>query len=96
MQQSIPKKSFISGRKGKASVADYLIHSLTPDENSNDEPPSKSIGDLTSCCAVGLGFEVASSTIRSTLYRHPEIFERDEDKCGAHYKLSTGFVKENL
>lgn len=87
------RQSFISGRKGKVSIADLLIYALWP-VNQFDTLIARSIEDLRSNCSSGLGFKVESSTVRSTLYRHPEIFQL-RNKCGkiAYYGLADDFLK---
>ena len=87
-------RSFVPGRKGKKSVADCLIHALMPAHEIDNHVLSKSIGDLRTICSLVLSFEVESSTIRSTLYRHPEIFQRDDRQNAAvQYRLSSEFLK---
>lgn len=86
--------SVVRGRKGQASIADLVVRSLWPLDGDDNELPCKSLAKITEDCRAALGFAVSSSTIRSTIYNHPEIFERAE-KVGveAYYRLCKKFVK---
>lgn len=85
----------IPGRKGKSSIANTLIQALWPAIPSNARP-SRCLRELQSICAVSLSFDVSASSIRSILYRHPEIFEKaGRDAQGTHYRLSEEFVEKN-
>lgn len=86
--------SVILGRKGQASIADLLIRSLWPVDACEAELPYKSLAEITEECRGALGFPVSSSTVRSTIYKHPEIFEK-ATKVGVnvYYRLCEQFVK---
>lgn len=85
----------IPGRKGQTSVANIVIHVLWPACISEDLP-SKSLGDLQAICRAALAFDLSGSTLRSTLYRHPEIFEKACETQGkAFYRLTRKFIESN-
>ena len=86
--------SVIPGRKGQASIVDLVIRSLWPVNGSDSKLPCKSLAEITEECRSALGFLVGSSTVRSTIYKHPEIFEKSA-KVGveAYYRLCEKFVK---
>lgn len=64
---------YIAGRRGQQSIADVMIEILSP---RNGEVVAMSIDDLTKGCCDKLKQDISASTIRSTLYRHKELFER--------------------
>lgn len=73
MRQNPP--SIIPGRKGRPSVADALVAALWPSQRER-EAPLLSIKILVEECNQRIGCVVQAATVRSTLYRHNEIFER--------------------
>lgn len=84
----------VKGRKGQRSIADVIIETLWPIEEFACVP-SKSLEELRVRCSEVLKFEVASSTLRSTLYRHPEFFQKAEKSTGpVQYLLCHKFVNQ--
>ena len=75
----------VQGRRGGLSVVDALISRLWQSDNVW---PSKSLSVLTRECVDVLGYAVSNSTVRATVYRYPEFFERD-DQDGVKYHLSS-------
>lgn len=69
--------SFISGRRGGLSVVDAMVEALW--RSSNDAQwPCLTIPVLLDKISGRLGYEVPSSTVRSSLYTHTDIFEREQ------------------
>ena len=69
--------SVIAGRqrRGGQSVADVLVEILWGP--SRAQRPAHRIQDLQAQASKRLGYLVPASTIRSTIYNHPEAFERE-------------------
>jgi len=84
---------YISGRRGQRSIADVLIEILSPQNGVETE---MSIKDLTKGCCDMLSQTISSSTVRSTLYRHKELFERVSKKASKPclYRLTKKYCKE--
>lgn len=60
-----------SGRKSEISVADAIVKYL-----GQSGTGGSSLADITKSISECVGYEVPSATVRSTIYRHTEVFER--------------------
>jgi hypothetical protein len=70
--------TFVKGRKGGVSVVDVMVRALwaRPSGDGRSEWPSLSLIELQEQVSAALGYDVPSSTIRSSVYSHLEIFEK--------------------
>ena len=77
-ETSIP--SFVKGRKGHVSVVDCIVRSLW---RANDGSwPERTFVELRAAVSTMQGYQVTPSTIRSSVYQYPKLFERVEAKNG--------------
>lgn len=84
------------GRKGRISVADALIRLLERSARTGKKRALEglSLADLRDGCASILEFDIASSTVRSVIYKKPTVFEKSGGVGRTvYYKLSDTFVK---
>ena len=71
--------SFVPGRKGGLSVVDALARALW---HESGVWPSRTIRELKDLISIMLRYDVPSSTVRSELYRHKDVFERKKSDGG--------------
>jgi hypothetical protein len=82
--------SCVKGRKGKISVADCLIQVLWSEKKNHDKWPAKSLEQLQTEASLIAGYLISSSTIRSTIYGHSELFVRAGKEKRVLWKLAEG------
>ena len=84
-ETSIP--SFVKGRKGQVSVVDCMVRALW---RTNDGVwPERTFEQLRATVSTMQGYQVTASTIRSSVYQYPTLFERVEPKNGSlRWKLT--------
>lgn len=82
----------VKGRKGGISVADCLVRALWSTDRDYDEWPSKSFDQLQAEVSRSAGYPVSPSTIRSTIYGHPELFIRARKEQRVLWKLTEGMM----
>jgi hypothetical protein len=81
--------SVVKGRKGRVSVLDCMVKSLWATESAKAAVwPAKTFRQLTEDVAALRGYPVPSSTVRSIIYRHSDLFERTEKNEAILYSLS--------
>lgn len=86
-KQSPP--SFVNGRKGQTSLVDSLVSELWKTGSGSNAWPVLSFAELREQVSAKQGYSVANSTIRSTIYKYPQFFERVRGDDGSlHWKLS--------
>jgi len=78
----------IRGRKGQRSIADSLAKALTAPRGSANDWPALTFAELARLASEDQGYAVQGSTIRSTVYSHPEIFESDHVKGKVVWRLT--------
>jgi len=67
--------SFVKGRKGNTSVVDCLVRILW--RQSDDDPwPERTFEELRAAVSKMQDYHVTPSTVRSSVYQYPGIFER--------------------
>lgn len=82
------KSPSIPGRRGGTSVADAIVHAVQNDGHG------LRINELALRCSEELGYEVKTSTIRSVLYRHAEMFEKSSGVGKkAVYRLTSNYIR---
>jgi len=64
-----------------------MVRSLWANEGA--EWPARTLEQLRDAVASALDYDVPSSTIRSTVYTHPNVFERCRVKGKIAYKLTS-------
>lgn len=67
--------SFVKGRKGGISVADCIVRVLWS-QPTGGHRSGKSLAELQAGATRIAGYAISASTIRATLYGHPELFIR--------------------
>jgi len=87
MQPRRKAPSFVQGRRGGASLVDVLVAALWPKR-------AMTLAQLQASASEALGYDVPSSSIRSSVYSKETIFERvdgDEKRPGepVRYRLTT-------
>jgi hypothetical protein len=82
--------SRVKGRKGRISVADCIVQTLWGNGKPYKEWPSKTLGQLQEEVSRLANYNVGSSTVRATLYSHPELFVRAEKITRVQWKLAKG------
>ena len=65
---------FVKGRKGHLSVVDSIVRVLW--RTMDGKWPEKTFEELRAATATMQGYHIASSTIRSSVYQYPNLFER--------------------
>ena len=82
---SIP--SFVKGRKGRVSVVDCVVRALW---RANDGGwPERTFEELRAIVSTMQGYQVTPSTIRSSVYQYPTLFQRVEPMNGSlRWKLT--------
>lgn len=73
---------FIKGRKGHTSVVDCMARALWRDQ-TDAEWPERTFEELRAAVSKMQGYHVTPSTIRSSAYQYPNIFERGTKVDGA-------------
>jgi len=69
--------ALVKGRKGRVSVVDCMVAALWRTEPKEGiEWPAKTFETLREEVSSRLAYPVGSSTIRSTVYGHSELFQR--------------------
>ena len=82
-----PIPSFVRGRKGYASVVDCMVRALW--RTADDVWPECSFEELRAFVSSMQGYQVTASTIRSSVYHYPTLFQRVEPKNGSlRWKLT--------
>lgn len=69
--------SFVRGRRGLKSIADTMIYVLS---STMPNKQAMTISEIAKECVKELEQDISVSTIRSTLYRHKELFRRTSSK----------------
>lgn len=88
--------SIATGRRGGMSVADAIVISLWVDSSNNLDWPELSISMIVEKCQEELGYAVKDCTVRSILYRHEEVFEKERvANKGLVYRLSKEFIERH-
>jgi hypothetical protein len=85
----------VAGRRGGISIVDALVEALwlrraeRNQSGSGEEWPSLGLEELHKYVLDCLKYNVASASVRSAIYNHPEIFERASTSAGrVAYRLS--------
>jgi hypothetical protein len=65
---------FVKGRKGQTSVVDCIVRALWRDVDGHW--PERTFEQLREAVSKMQGYTVVPSTIRSSIYQYPTIFER--------------------
>ena len=83
MPSKLPSEppSLVKGRRDGMSIADALVRSLWGKKVKQGrktviEWPCLDFASLAERASEQVGYEVSGSTIRSTIYGHPKLFER--------------------
>src|SRR5690242_4929846 len=85
---------FVPGRRGGLSVVDAMVRALWEKPGSERQWPSMSIRELREQASLTLGYSVPPSSVRSSLYAHPDVFERCSVPPGrVAYRLTGGARK---
>jgi hypothetical protein len=79
--------SLVRGRKGQLSVADCIVRVLWGNGRPYSEWPSKTLQQLQAEVSGLAKYSVGASTLRATLYNHPELFIRAEKVLRVRWKL---------
>jgi hypothetical protein len=81
---------FVPGRRGGTSVVDAVVRALwnAKRPKDGDEWPAKTFNALVVEASSIVGYQVTSSTVRSAIYGHMELFEKDEEGGGLKWRLS--------
>jgi len=79
--------SYIRGRKGAVSVVDAVVAALWRAHDGKDWP-TRSLAELRAAVSATLGYAVAASTVRASVYDHPELFEKDPRGDAPRYRLT--------
>jgi len=74
-------------RRGAMSVADAIVRLLWRD--GKNKWRERALGEMGVEVSALLGYEVPSSSIRSTVYKRTDLFERAPGESGALYRLTT-------
>ena len=83
-----PIPSFVKGRKGHVSVVDCMVRTLWCAKDG--DWPERTFEELRAAVSEMQGYPVAPSTIRSSVYQYPELFERVQAKNGSlRWRLTT-------
>ena len=82
-----PIPQFVKGRKGHISVVDCLVRSLW--RVNTGRWPARTFAELRIAVSNLQGYDVASSTIRSSIYQYPQIFERVRNNGSLRWRLTT-------
>lgn len=77
---------FVKGRKGNISLVDCLVRSLW--QTDNGCWPARTFAQLRADVSELQGYNVALSTIRSSIYQYPQIFERVRDNKSLRWRLT--------
>lgn len=77
---------FVKGRKGSLSIVDSMVRVLW--RTMEGEWSEKTFEELRSGVAAMQKYRIKSSTIRATVYQHPELFERVETKPVIRWRLT--------
>lgn len=86
-RKSVSVPSFVRGRKGQTSVIDCLVELLWKGEN-DDAWPARTFNDLRERVSKMQGYHVTSSTIRSSVYDHSDLFERAKTPGQLRWRLT--------
>ena len=73
---SIP--SFVKGRKGHVSLVDCMVRALW--RTTDGVWPERTFEELRATVSTMQGYQVTPSTIRSSVYQYPTLFQRVEPK----------------
>lgn len=77
---------YAKGRKGSASILDTIVKCMRLCHSRGQD--SISLKKLSQDVQSNLGFPVPDSSIRATIYRHPQLFVRAKRSRQAYYALS--------
>lgn len=83
--------SFVAGRKGQVSVVDSLVAVLWKRPRHGGAGwPKLIFSELQELVSARQGYAVGPSTIRSSIYKHPELFDRvaPDDSHALRWTLS--------
>lgn len=72
---------FVNGRKGHTSIVDCIARALWRNQGSENWP-EHTFEELRDTVSKMQGYEVSSSTIRSSVYQYPNVFERVKSDGG--------------
>ena len=79
--------SFVKGRKGHISVVDCMVRALW--RTNAGVWPKRTFAELRATVSTMQGYQVTPSTIRSSVYQYPTLFQRTEAKNGSlRWKLT--------
>ena len=83
---------FVPGRRGGISVVDALVQVLwnTKRPKDREQWPAKSFNTLAAEVSSIVGYQLTSSTVRSSIYGHMELFEKDEQDGDLKWRLEEG------
>lgn len=77
---------FVIGRKGNTSVVDCMVRALW---QARDKTwPAKTFEELRTQVSELQGYHVTPSTIRSSAYQYPMLFERLRSEGGLRWRLT--------
>jgi hypothetical protein len=80
--------SFARSRRGHSvSLLDGIVQALWR-SGPRTTWPSLSFGELTERASVIVGYEVKGPTVRSYVYRRPDLFERADDTPAVRWRLT--------
>lgn len=81
---------FVPGRRGGISVVDAVVRALWGDASPNDAErwPAKTFNALVTETSAIVGYELTSSTVRSAIYGHMDLFDKDESDGALRWRLS--------
>ena len=82
-----PIPSFVKGRKGHVSVVDCMVRTLWRAKEGGW--PERTFEEIRAAVSELQGYRVAPSTIRSSVYQYPALFERVQGTNGSlRWKLT--------
>ena len=80
-----PTPIYAHGRRGGRSIVDSIVHELL---RTKDGWPIRSFGELRDLLSPALGYELSTSTIRSSIYSRSDVFEKVVSEAGIGWRLS--------
>lgn len=83
------------GRRGGISVVDAIVRVLWNGDTGPEHDsawPVMRFAEIRDAVTRQLGYNVSDSTVRSAVYKHPELFEKSKEvSSGVRYRLSMNF-----